>query len=403
MLVDFIHPLPSLLVAGLIIILGVFAGRFVARLRMPTPIGYMVIGVLFGPYLIGLISASIQVDFEFIQEIGLGFVALAIGLELNRRAVQGDAARIVIITVAQALVTFLGVGVAVALFTGSVPLGLLFGAIGTATAPAGTVAVIREYRAKGPLTRTLYAVVGLDDGISIIFYAFASAVALALIAPERASVGATLLAPVVEIGLSLLIGVILGILFAFLARPLLRSSDLFVLTVGIVFIAAGLAALVHASVIMVAMVVGMVVTNTQTGEMVRRVGEGISVALPVVFVLFFALAGSHLDLLGLPAMGLVGLIYVAARVVGKIAGSWLGAVSTGASSNVRRYLGMALLAQAGVAIGLALKTHARFHSLGDTGADIARVVITTVTAATIIFELIGPILAKQALKKAGEI
>ena len=395
--------LPPLLVAGLIILCGVYSGRLAGRLHMPAPIGYMLVGVVFGPTLIGLITRSIQVDFEFIQEIGLGFVALAIGLELNRRAVQGNATRIVIITVAQAVATFLIVLLGVTLLTGSLPLGLLFGAIGTATAPAGTVAVIREFRARGPMTKTLYAVVGLDDGMSIILYAFASAIAMALITPHGAGVGATLLVPLLEIGISIVVGGALGFLFIVLARPLLRSGDLFIVTVGMVFIASGLATLVHASVIMVAMVAGMVISNTQTGEMVRRVGEGISVALPVVFVLFFALAGSHLDLPGLPAMGVVGLVYLATRVIGKIGGTWFGAVVTRATPEVRRYLGMALLAQAGVAIGLALKTHARFSELGVQGADIARIIITTVTAATIFFELVGPILAKYALDKAGEI
>ncbi len=395
--------LPPLFVAGIIILLGVYSGRAAAGLRMPTPIGYMVVGIVLGPTLIGLITESIQVNFEFIQEIGLGFVALAIGLELNRRAIRGDTRRIVVITVAQALTTFILVAAGIALLTGNVPLALVFGAIATATAPAGTVAVIREYRARGVVTTTLYAVVGLDDAFSIILYAFASAAALAMIAPEHAGIGATLLVPLVEIGVSVVLGIGLGVLFVLLARPLLRSGDLFVLTVGVVFVASGLSVLLHASVIMVAMVMGVVVTNTQTSEMVRRVGEGISVALPVVFVLFFALAGSHLDLEGLPAMGLVGLTYLATRIVGKVGGTWLGAVGTRADSRVRRYLGMALLAQAGVAIGLVLKTHGSFGGIGDAGAEIARVIITTVTAATIFFELIGPILAKHALDKAGEI
>jgi Kef-type K+ transport system membrane component KefB len=394
---------PPLLVAGVIILLGVFAGRLAGRLHMPTPIGYMVTGILLGPTLIGLISESVQLNFEFIQEIGLGFVALAIGLELNRRAVQGDTARIVIITLAQGLATFAIVAIGLSLLTGNIALSLVFGAIATATAPAGTVAVIREFHARGPVTRTLYAVVGLDDGLSIILYAFASAVAMALITPEHSSFGAMLLVPLTEIGVSILLGAVLGFVFSLLARPLLRSSDLFVLTVGVVFIASGLSLMVHASVIMVAMVMGIVVTNSQSGEMVRRIGEGITVALPVVFVLFFALAGSHLDLAGLPAMGLVGLCYVGTRVLGKIGGTWTGAIATRASPEVRRYLGFALLAQAGVAIGLALKTYARFSDVGVAGADIARIVITTVTAATIIFELVGPMLAKYALDKAGEI
>lgn len=398
-----ISGLPPILVAGLIVLVGLFAGRLAARLRMPTPIGYMLVGVLLGPALLGVISQSLQISFGFLQDLGLGFVALAIGLELNRQSIKGDGRRILLITTTQALATFIVTGAAIALISGNVALGLLFGAIATATAPAGTVAVIREYHARGPVTRTLYAVVGLDDGMAIVIYAFASAVAAALVAPGGGGIGAVLLAPVAEIVVSVLIGAVLGTLFAVLARPLIRSSDLFVLTVAIVLLTVGAATLLHGSLIMSAMIVGMVVTNTQSTDLVHRIGGGISGAMPVLFVLFFALAGSHLDIAGLPRLGLVGLTYVAARSIGKLGGSWLGGAATKASPAVRRYLGLALLAQAGVAIGLALKAHGQFSGLGTEGAWIATVVITTVTAATIIFELVGPILAKLALSRAGEI
>ena len=132
--------LPPMLVAGLIVLVGLFAGRLAARLRMPTPIGYMLVGVLLGPALLGVISQGLQIRFGFLQDMGLGFVALAIGLELNRQSIKGDGRRILLITTAQALATFIVTGAAIVLISGNVALGLLFGAIATATAPAGTVA-----------------------------------------------------------------------------------------------------------------------------------------------------------------------------------------------------------------------------------------------------------------------
>lgn len=398
---------PLLLLLGVTVILGLYGGKATKRIRLPSIIGYMVVGVLLGPSLLDLLSEGRQEEISFITDIALGFVALTIGLELSFTTLRKQGWGMILIIITESFLAFALVTALVALLTRNLPMALLFGAIAPASAPAGTVAVIQEYRTRGPLTRALYSVVGFDDGLGIVIFGFASAIAVSLVEAETGasaySTGELLLKPLKEIGISIGVGGLVGILFSLLVRRLKSGSDVFILSTGAVFLVVGAAELLSMSLILSNMVVGIVTVNALPHRVSENIRSGISGIMPLLFVLFFVLAGGNLHVSAIPALGLIGLMYILGRSVGLVSGAWVGATLGRAEKVIQKYLGFGILSQAGVAIGLALAVKQEFTPLGALGAEIGAAVITTITATSIFFELIGPILTKHALEKAGEI
>jgi Kef-type K+ transport system membrane component KefB len=399
--------LTSLLIVGMLLLAGFYTGRGIRFVKLPSIIGFMIVGVLAGPSLLNILGSPTLEGLSFITEIALGFVALSIGLELKIGTLKQQGSGIVLIILLESLAAFFAVSAGVYLVTKDVVLALLFGAIAPASAPAGTVAVIDEYRARGSLTRALYAVVGFDDGFGIIIFGFASAFARSMLNVESGGPAATLSAliakPFLEIGLSVGIGSVIAFVFCLPMHKISSQRDVFVLTFAFVLIATGICIRLRLSVILTNLILGIVAVNTQPEKVIRKIRTEITQALPLLFVLFFILAGAHLRLSLLPSLGLVGIVYILARSGGLVGGSWLGALLGRAEKKIRTYLGLGILSQAGVAIGLALVVGQRFAEFGARGSAIGSTVITTITASCIVFELVGPILTKYALTKAGEI
>jgi Kef-type K+ transport system membrane component KefB len=386
------------------------------HLRLPSIIGFMVFGVLLGPSVCNLLSEQRVETLGFIPDVALGFVALSIGMELKFSALKKLGKSIIYIILLESFGAFVLVFASLYLLTGDAVLSLLFGAIAPASAPAGTVAVIKEYKAKGSLTKALYAVVGFDDGLGIIIFGFAMAFAQGMLAQQAgmqsASLLHTILEPLKEVGLSTLIGGVIAIIFILLARRIPHADDLLILVFGFTLIICGLCVQLHLSLILTNMIMGMVVVNTQSNSLVMRIQGRLSVLLPLLFILFFTIAGANLHISALPSLGLIGLVYVFARSAGLIGGSRLGAWLGKAEPMIKNYVGLGILSQAGVAIGLSLMIKQNLKNAGPLldassmmhrGEQIGGVIITTITATCIFFEIIGPILTKHALKKAGEI
>lgn len=398
---------PPLLAVGLTMFAALFAGRFSRALRLPSIIGFMLAGALAGPSLFNILSDSFQEHLSFITEVALGIVALSIGLELSFSSLKQQGKGIIFVILSESLLAFGVVTCGVYLLTRDLPMALLFGAVAPASAPAGTVAIIQEYKARGPLTRALYAVVGFDDGLGIIIFGFAAAVARSLLQLEQSGevsgVGSMLLTPLTEVGASLVVGAIAALLFCPLARRLRESRDVFILAFSLVLVCAGIASALHASLILTNMVFGLLVVNTQPHNFTERIRRELSEIMPLFFVLFFALAGANLHIAALPSLGLLGIVYAACRTGGLFLGAQVGARLGHMGEAIRKYLGMGILSQAGVAIGLALIVKHEFSSLGPEGARIGAEIITTITATCIFFEILGPICTRIALTKAGEI
>jgi len=408
---SFLH-LSGLTLLGAATIVAFYLGRVARLVKLPSLIGYMVVGVVLGPSVLHLLDEPSMEQLSFITEIALGFVAFSIGSELNLTSLRRLGPGIISIIFAESFGAFLVVVLGIYLLTRDLPLALIFASMAPASAPAGTVAVIQECRAKGSLTKTLYAVVGFDDGLAIIIFGFAAALAKNLLITEAsgASEGilGALLGPVKEIGLSLVVGSVAGLLFYRMVRELKSGRDILIVVFGVVLMCTGLSIRWHLSLILTNMVVGFVLANARHESLLHRVTSPLLEVMPLLFVLFFCLAGAHLQLSALPSLGAIGIVYILGRSAGLIGGARLGSVFGHVEDKVKKYVGMGILSQAGVAIGLSLIVKHEFSLLDATyqsphALQIGSSVLATITATCIFFEIIGPILTKVALKRAGEI
>ena len=396
-----------LLAVGIMVAAGFYAGKSMKFLKLPSIIGYMLIGVILGPSLFDIINEEFQHNISFISDVALSFVAVSIGIELSFSALKKQGKGIIYVIFTESFMAFLLVTALLYTLTKDIALALIFGAIAPASAPAGTVAIIQEYKAKGPLTKALFSVVGFDDGLGIIIFGFASAFAKSFLAQETGAESGGLMAllatPLKEVVLSMLIGLLVGFIFCLLARKLKKGRDIFILIFGVILISAGLANMLHLSIILTNMIVGIFIVNTQSHKLVEQIHNELSEFMPLLFVMFFVLAGANLHVSALPSLGVLGIVYILGRTAGLMSGASIGSILGRLPENIKKYLGMGILSQAGVAIGLALIVKNEFSELSAHGAQIGSTVITTVTATCIFFEIIGPILTKIGLEKAGEI
>ena len=409
--ISFLHI--SLLTAiGIATLIGFYCGSFARLVKLPSLIGYMLIGVVLGPSIFNLLTDSGMFSLSFITNIALGMVAFSIGTELSIASLRRLGPGIISIILAESFGAFLVVGAGIYLLTRNIPLSLIFAAMAPASAPAGTVAVIQEYKAKGSLTKALYAVVGFDDGLAIIIFAFSATIAKNLIigsaGGQSESIIASLTGPLKEIGISVLLGGVVGIVFSQLVKGIRSNRDILILLFGTIVVTCGLSNRWHLSLIMTNMIIGFVLANISRTMQIRRISEPLNEVMPLVFVLFFTLAGAHLEISVLPSLGFVGVVYILTRTAGLMGGARLGAMIGSVEDKVKKYIGLGILSQAGVAIGLSLIMKNELdiintkYNLPDASV-MGTAVLTTVTATCIFFEIIGPICTKIALKKAGEI
>lgn len=398
---DFFMSLNVLLLLGIAVAVGFGGGKLFQKLHVPQIVGYIVAGVFLGTSFLKLYQPQLLDQLIDINALALGIIGFLIGSELRLSIFRRLGKTIFVTLLFEALGAFLLVGLGVFILTGKLYLGLLFGALASATAPAATVGVLWEYKAKGSLTSTLLAIVALDDAVALILYGFALSIAKTLFAHVRISVFHILAKPVGEILLTLVVGVLLGFGLSFLAKRMRNKSETLILSLATIFLCCGLSETLGLSLILSNMAMGITLANlTPFGG--RRVYSVMQSFVPPVYVLFFVLVGARLEVGLLPQMGILGLIYLVARGGGKMMGARLGAQVSGASQVVKRYLGICLISQAGVAVGLAIDVYREFFQLGPAGAQVGIMVISVVTATTFLLELIGPPCVRWAIVRAGE-
>jgi Kef-type K+ transport system membrane component KefB len=388
---------------GLIIISAYLLSKGVQQIGVPQVVGFILVGVLLGSSFLNVVPLPLVHELAFVSEIALALIGFDMGSHLRFAELRRLGNSILAILLCEGVGAFVLVASGVFLLTRSVPTALVFGALASATAPAATVDVLHEYRSEGPLTTTLMAVVGLDDALSLLLFSVAATIAES----QLSGAAAVSLAPVFrlvlqEIGGAILLGVVVGIPFQELLNRLEHEHAVYGFVVGVVVFVAGLANSLGISLILSLMTMGVVVTNVRGDNSlyVRRMVERVG---PIIYVLFFALVGARLQISLLPAMGMVGLTYLAMRTCGKLGGAWLGSVIGGAEPRVRNYLGFGLLSQAGVAIGLALSIAHRFDAYGVSGRQLGTTVISVITATTFVVQIVGPIMLKFAITQAGEL
>jgi len=389
------------LILGLAMAAGLLSTRLMKLLNLPNVTGYLIIGLLLGPFVGHLFSEQAISDFSILSDIALGFIAFSIGCEFKLSSLKKIGGKVVIITLFQALLTAVVVALAVFAFSRDVALSLTLGAIATATAPAATLMVVRQYKAKGPVVDTLLPVVAFDDAIGLIVFSVLLSISKIVATNSSLTAEAILLAPLVEIFLSLAIGAALGTLLALVMRFFKSRANRLTLMITTVFLGVGLTKLFafidwySLSSLLLCMMIGAVFANMRSDS--NLVVEGVDRWTPPLFMFFFILSGAELDVRVIVTVGLIGVVYIVARSVGKYFGAYLGALSTKSDKNIRHYLGFALLPQAGVAIGMAKVVSEEMPS------DIGVKIVTVVLCSVLFFELVGPIITKLALMRAGEI
>lgn len=382
---------------AVILFAGMFTAKLLSKFKLPNVTGYLIAGLIIGPSILGIIPKEGADKLSIISEAALSFIAYSIGSEFNIENLKKLGKGILTVTVFQAYTTLLLVDlVLIFIFKQPVPFSLLLGAIATATAPAATLMVIRQYKAKGPLVNTLLPVVAIDDALGIIAFGISATIAKALVSnTKNISVTKIIFMPLLEIFLALLIGFLMGILLTYLAKRVKGEDSLLCLVITILFATAGIAISFELSSLLACMMVGATLTNLDPNN--KKAFNTADKFTPPILISFFTIAGVQLELSVLKDVGIIGIVYVVVRVIGKMFGAYLGAKLAKLSSVVQRYLGFTLIPQAGVAIGLSMIAENTLPSPYGTQAR------TIVLAATIIYELVGPMITKQALIKAGEI
>ncbi len=388
-----------LLSLTLVMALGLLMTRLVKPLGLPNVTGYIVAGLLAGPFCFKFITEESLEAFSIITTVALGFVAFSIGGEFKLDYLKRLGKKVLIITFVQAIMTVIVVDlvlIIVGLFVPGfdLPLVLLLGAIATATAPAATLMVVRQYKARGIVTETLLPVVAGDDAIGLIIFSLSLAIAKALTSNQGITIKTALLMPLWEIFMSLLIGGLIGYVLALSMKVFKSRANRISLIITVVIGGVALSNLLNLSALLTCMTIGAVYANLFRD--LHRVLEVYDRWTPPLYLLFFVISGAELDVRMIVSVGLLGALYLISRAIGKYFGAYLGAHLANADENVKKYLGLALLPQAGVAIGMSQIVMAQLPEYGGP-------VRTVVLCATLILELVGPLLAKVALSKSGEI
>ena len=406
----------ALLSLSIAIFAGLMLSRVAKLLKLPAVTAYLVAGILVGPYCLGAFgvkglgftSIADVKTYGILSDIALGFIAFAIGNEFRLSQLKQTGKQAAVIGVVQAVFTTLLVdGVLILLHLLmpdklSLEAAIVLGAIASATAPAATLMVVKQYKAKGPVTDILLPIVALDDAVGLVLFAVSFGVAKAFMS-GKVDIISVIVEPILEVVLSLLLGLVMGLLFTFFERFFHSRSKRLSMSVTFVLLTVALSMLkfeiagIHIafSSLLVCMMLGTIFCNICdfSEELMDRVDRWTA----PLFVLFFVLSGAELELSVFKdyTIVIIGLVYIIARSIGKYTGASVSARCVKCDRNIVKYLGITLLPQAGVALGMAIKS----AQLGEVGKIIANITLFAV----LVYELIGPLLTKIALTKAGEI
>lgn len=406
----------TLLCLSVALFAGLMFSRVAKILKLPAVTAYLVAGILIGPYVLGNLGISglgftsmKNIDaYDIIPDVALGFIAFSIGNEFRVSQLKQIGKQATIIGIFQALMACLlvdGALVVVHLVAPdklSLPAAITLGAVATATAPAATLMVVKQYKAKGPLTSLLLPIVALDDAVGLVVFAISFGIAKALVVGS-VDLTSIIVEPLLEVVLSLVLGAVMGYLFTFCEKFFHSRSKRLAMSVTFVFLTVALSMLkfnlggIHIafSSLLSCMMLGTVFCNICdfSEELMDRVDRWTAPLL----ILFFVISGAELELSIFKDVGIVciGLIYILFRCLGKYFGASFSAKATKCDPKIVKYLGITLFPQAGVALGMAIKA----EELGPEGVIVANITLFAV----LIYEIVGPFLTKLSLLKAGEI
>ncbi|MDY3196428.1 MAG: cation:proton antiporter [Paracholeplasma sp.] len=384
-----------LLKLAIVVVVGMIGGKIATKFKLPSVSGYLVAGLFLGPSFFDLVTKTDSVNFEIISELALSFIAFSIGSEFVYSEIKKMGKNVVVITLLE-VIGAIGVVFSVMyfVFNQDFALSIVIASMSAATAPAATLMVMKQYRAHGPVTKTLLPVVALDDVFGIIAFGIALAVAKMSLNTSGSSGVMMFFEPVIEIVGSIGLGVLIGVVLAVVAKKQQTKDDLQIVSITAIALATGLSNWLGLSSLLTNIVVGTVLVNLLKHS--GRVFGSVNDFVPIFYVLFFTLAGASLDLSILVSVGSMGIAYIFARGIGKYLGAFMGASIVKAPDTVRKYLGFALLPQGGISIGLSVIVRQQLPQY-------ATMITTIIMFSVLVYETSGPIFAKIAISKAKEI
>ena len=412
---------------GIALVGGLLLTKLMEKIHFPNVTGFLIAGILIGPWVLGLFDQNgftkVVNEFNWISEIALGFIAFTIGSSFNKDSLKKVGKRATIISVFEALggAIFVLLGLFITYFCGmknlglTIPMILTLGSIACATAPAATLLVIRQYRAKGPVTETLIPVVAFDDAVALIAFSVLFSIAMVIQSGEQFNVINAIVIPVLEILLSIVFGTILGFITSFATKWFKSKHNRLICVIAAVILSVGFSQIDTATVfhwdfsfqfssLLVCMMVGAIYYNFAEGT--EKTDKYLNKFTAPIFMLFLIISGAKLNfgVFGGEKAALVisiAVIYIITRVIGKWVGSATSSKATHCEISVQKYLGFTLIPQAGVALGLANKTQTYMKLAGFE--EVGVIIYTCIILSTIIYEFTGPLITKWALVKAGEI
>lgn len=377
---------------AIILIVGMGGGKLASKVGLPTVSGYIICGLLLGPSVLNFITSDVYYNLGFVNELALGMLAISVGTELHYRVFKAFGKNLITISVGNAVLTVTLVTLLTWLLGMPIEYALILGTLGLTVSPAGVVEVVKDTKAEGEMTQNILGLVAFDNLIAIL--SFGMMVSFVQAFGNEGASGLALIGTVLaDVGLGIVVGAVSGLFVSYFIRKQTSNEKMVPLLLAAILFNTGIAALYSLSPVLTNIVAGIIITNlTSRKILVATILNRIE--LPV-FIIFLTLAGAHIDISVVGRVGLAGLGYIAARSAGKYFGSLFFSQFTPLSKKSRKYIGLGLFPQAGIAIGLATIAE---RSLPQVSGAITGVIL----AGAVFFEIFGPMIVGRALKAVGE-
>lgn len=380
---------------SIITISGLIGGRIANYFKLPSVSGYIVAGVIIGPSLFDFVSGNDITSLSIITEMALAAIAFAIGNEFLVSEMKKIGKNALILTLGEVLGAVAIVFIVMYYILGQpLEFSLVIASMSAATAPAGIVMVIRELKAHGPLVKTILPVVALDDALGIMIFGVALSLSKMIAGAKSVSIPAMILIPLIEIIASILLGAVIGFVMTYVSKKARDKDEMLSITIAFILLGVGLANILNLSPLLTCMTMGGVLVNLMQNS--KRVFGTINDFTPPINLLFFTVSGASLNLNVLSSVGALGIGYIISRAIGKIAGTTLTAKLISADEVISKFLGMSLLTQGGISIGLSMIVKKELPQFSHS-------VTTVILFSVLVYEILGPILAKIAITKSGEV
>ncbi|MBA3052499.1 cation:proton antiporter [bacterium] len=381
---------------GLVLIGAWFSGKIIKLINLPLVTAYIIFGIIAGPFAMNIVHGNLITVSPLVSSVGLGLIAFNIGQNFIWSDIKRMGKMVALISLFEALGAYFMVMLAARYFLSMAwAPAMCLGALASATAPAATMMVIKEYRASGLFTSTLLGIVAFDDAVCLIIISISLAMVntMAIMGAGNAAVSHALLFSLGSIGGALLTGIVLTLLIKKIAPFVITRENLLIFMLAFLFIGIGVSEMLKIPLLLTCMVMGAVLANisheTKFFDVLHEVDAP-------VYLLFFVFSGANLKISAITSVGAVAAVYFIVRVFGKFAGAYIGGVLSHAPARIKKYMWLGLVPQAGVALGAALMVRDQLPLYGE-------MIFTTIVTTTVAYELVGPLCTKLALRKSGEI